>query len=189
MTDAAVQQLNELSVRHGGYLWVLAAASLGSGFRNQLDPSDVVQSTFVRAAESLQALQGGDERTCRAWLRRILQSVLVDEYRRLHSSKRDVNLDRQWPSESGTGAGLAVGPALAADQISPSEAAVRDERLLRLAEALQQISVEQREVVVMRFLQGRTLQEIAEATQRTLPSVAGLLRRGLSGLRDLFPAD
>jgi RNA polymerase sigma-70 factor (ECF subfamily) len=189
MIDSATERLTELSARYGAWLWVLAAAGLGRGYRNQLDPTDVVQLTLVRAAESPFVLQGQDDSRCRAWLRRILQSVLVDEFRRLHSAKRDISLDQQWPHLSGTGSGLAPEEALAADQTSPSEAAVRGEQLLALAEALERIPMEQREAVVMRFLQGRTIQEIAEATGRTLPSVAGLLRRGLGNLRELFPAD
>ena len=43
-----------------------------------------------------------------------------------------------------------------------------------------------REVVELRHLHGQSVPEIAAATSRTTPSVAGLLRRGLSRLRKLM---
>ena len=46
-------ELQDLALTYRGYLWALACASLGPGFRNQLDPADVVQATLVKAAESL----------------------------------------------------------------------------------------------------------------------------------------
>jgi RNA polymerase sigma-70 factor (ECF subfamily) len=72
---------------------------------------------------------------------------------------------------------------LAADQTSPSQAAVRDEELLRLADALAALPEPMREVVVLKHLRGCTLREIAERIGRTVPAVASLLRRGLEELR------
>jgi RNA polymerase sigma-70 factor (ECF subfamily) len=72
---------------------------------------------------------------------------------------------------------------LAADQTSPSQAAERNEELLRLADALVALPEPQREVVVLKHLRGWTLQRIAEHLGRTAPAVASLLRRGLEDLR------
>ena len=49
-----------------------------------------------------------------------------------------------------------------------------------------QLPVEQRDVVIQKHLRNRTLQEIADETHRTVPAVAGLLRRGLATLRDIM---
>jgi RNA polymerase sigma-70 factor (ECF subfamily) len=72
---------------------------------------------------------------------------------------------------------------LAADQTSPSQAAVRNEELLRLADALATLPEPQREVVVLKHLRTWTLHQIGEHLGRTVPSVASLLRRGLEDLR------
>ena len=71
----------------------------------------------------------------------------------------------------------------AADQTSRSQAAERNEELLRLADALAALPEPQREVVVLKHLRGWTLQRIAEHLGRTIPAVASLLRRGLEDLR------
>ena len=72
---------------------------------------------------------------------------------------------------------------MAADQTSPSQAAERNEELLRLADALTALPEPQREVVVLKHLRGQTLQQIAEHIGRSVPAVAALLRRGLAELR------
>jgi DNA-directed RNA polymerase specialized sigma24 family protein len=64
---------------------------------------------------------------------------------------------------------------------------VRNERLLLLADALVQLPAEQCEVVVQRYLEGRSVASIADSLGRTVPAVAGLLRRGLEQLRSLLP--
>jgi RNA polymerase sigma-70 factor (ECF subfamily) len=135
--------LQDLALKYRGYLWALASASLGTGFRNQLDPADVVQTTLLRAAESLATSPVSDEESLLAWLRQVLKSVLVDEYRRLHRDRRDIRREQQL-LESGVDASAAgLQACLAADQTSPSLAAVRNERLLLLADALVQLPAEQ----------------------------------------------
>ncbi|MFN5733392.1 MAG: sigma-70 family RNA polymerase sigma factor [Planctomyces sp.] len=179
--------LQDLALKYRGYLWALASASLGAGFRNQLDPADVVQATLLRAAQSLADSPVSDEQSLLAWLRQVLKNVLVDEYRRLHRDRRDIRREQQL-LESGVDASAAgLQACLAADQTSPSLAAVRNERLLLLADALVQLPTEQREVVVQRYLEGRSVASIADSLGRTVPAVAALLRRGLEQLRSLLP--
>ena len=72
---------------------------------------------------------------------------------------------------------------LAADQTSPSEAAARNEELLRLANALADLAEPMREVVILKHCRGQTLQQIADHLDRSVPAVAALLRRGLAELR------
>ena len=64
----------------------------------------------------------------------------------------------------------------------------RNEELLRMAEAIQSLPEAQEDALVMHYLQGKSLAEIGEQLERTQASVAGLLRRGLSKLRQSFGA-
>jgi RNA polymerase sigma-70 factor (ECF subfamily) len=76
-----------------------------------------------------------------------------------------------------------VGEWLAADQTSPSQAAERNEELLRLADALAALPEPQREVIVLKHLRSWPLQRIADHLGRSVPAIASLLRRGLEDLR------
>jgi RNA polymerase sigma-70 factor (ECF subfamily) len=72
---------------------------------------------------------------------------------------------------------------LAAEQSSPSQQAIRSERLLGLAEALETLPEAQREAVELHYWQDWSLAEIATHLHRSPAAVAGLLQRGLKKLR------
>src|SRR6516162_7889338 len=75
---------------------------------------------------------------------------------------------------------------LAADQSSPSQKAERNEQLLQLADALDQLPEDQREAVVLRHLKGQSLDELARQLGRSKAAVAGLLHRGFKRLQELL---
>ncbi len=68
-------------------------------------------------------------------------------------------------------------------------APVRNEDLLRLADALTQLPAAQREAIILHHLQGASLTETAERLGRTDAAVAGLLHRGLRKLREVLAQD
>jgi RNA polymerase sigma-70 factor, ECF subfamily len=179
MSQAAAEALEPF--RH--YLLVLAKLHLDTRLRGKLDPADLVQQTLLRAYPALNQLRTREPAVVAAWLRRILARTLADTARHYDADKRAVDLERSLSADLDKSAsGLA--DWIAADQTSPSERAERNEDLLRLADALAELPDAQREVVVLKHLQGKTLAEIAEATGRTIPAVVGLLRRGLEKLRE-----
>src|SRR5215469_542744 len=164
------------------YLEVLARVHLDRRLRGKLDPADVVQQTLLRACAAWPTLQAPEPPVIAAWLRRILARTLADVVKHYDRDRRAVDLEHSLEADLDRSASGLAG-WLAADQTSPSQAAVRDEELLRLADALTALPEPQREVVVLKHLRGWTLQRIAEQLERSVPSVASLLRRGLEELR------
>jgi RNA polymerase sigma-70 factor (ECF subfamily) len=165
-----------------GYLWALAHAQLQHRYQDRLEASDIVQRTFLRAHEGLPEFRGETPQAVAAWLREILKNTLADEIRNLHRGKRDISREQSIAAEVDRSvAGLENW--LAADQTSPSLAAERNEQLVLLANCLIALPADQRDVVIRKHLRGETLEEIAKDTNRSFPSVAGLLRRGLATLR------
>jgi RNA polymerase sigma-70 factor (ECF subfamily) len=165
------------------YLEVLARAHLDPRLRGKLDPADLVQQTFVRAQVALPGVRARSPEALAAWLRKILARTLADTVKHYHRGRRDVKLEHSFEEDvDRSSSGLAG--CLAADQTSPSQAAQRQEELLRLADALADLPDPQREVVILKHCRGQTLQQIADQLGRTVPSVASLLRRGLESLRN-----
>ena len=164
------------------YLEVLARVHLDPRLRAKLDPADVVQQALFRAYAALPELKSRDRPVLLAWLRRILARTLADVVKHYDRDKRAVDLERSLEADLDRSASGLAG-WLAADQTSPSQAAERNEELLRLADALAALPEPQREVVVLKHLRGWTLQRIADHLDRTVPAVASLLRRGLENLR------
>jgi RNA polymerase sigma-70 factor (ECF subfamily) len=162
---------------------VLAGLHLDARLRGKLDPADLVQQVMIRAVPALGGLRGREPPVIAAWLRRILARTLADTLRHYEADKRAVEMERSLTADLDRSASGLEG-WLAADQTSPSAGAARNEELFRLAEALAALPEPQREVVVLKHLQSKSLAEIAEATGKTIPAVVGLLRRGLEGLRE-----
>jgi RNA polymerase sigma-70 factor (ECF subfamily) len=178
MPSDAVQALEPFR----SYLEVLARVHLDSRLRGKLDPADVVQQTLLRAYTSWPGLKNADRPVLLAWLRRILARTLADVAKHYDRDKRAVDLERSLTADLDQSASGLAG-WLAADQTSPSQAAVRNEELLRLADALEALPEPQRAVVVLKHLRSWTLQRIAAHLGRSVPAVASLLRRGLEELR------
>jgi RNA polymerase sigma-70 factor (ECF subfamily) len=164
------------------YLEVLARVHLDPRLRGKLDPADVVQQAMVRAYTAWPTLQNPDRPVLLAWLRRILARTLADAVKHYDRDKRAVDLERSLEADLDRSASGMTG-WLAADQTSPSQAAERNEELLRLADALTALAEPQREVIVLKHLRGWPLQRIADHLGRSVPAIASLLRRGLEELR------
>jgi RNA polymerase sigma-70 factor (ECF subfamily) len=164
------------------YLEVLARVHLDARLRGKLDPADVVQQALLRAHAAWPQMKHPEPPALAAWLRRILARTLADVVKHYERDKRAVDLEQSLGADLDRSASGMAG-WLAADQTSPSQAAVRNEELLRLADALAALPEPQREVVVLKHLRGWTLQRIGEHLGRTVPAVASLLRRGLEELR------
>jgi RNA polymerase sigma-70 factor (ECF subfamily) len=164
------------------YLEVLARVHLDPRLRAKLDPADVVQQALLRAYAAWPELKNPERPVLLAWLRRILARTLADVAKHYDRDRRAVNLERSLEADLDRSASGLAG-WLAADQTSPSQAAERNEELLRLADALASLQEPMREVVVLKHLRGWTLQRIAEHLGRTVPGVASLHRRGLEDLR------
>ena len=115
-----------------------------------------------------------------AWLRTLLANLLRDAFRKF---ARPGAVERSLQSAlDQSSAGLEE--FLAADLTSPSERIDRQERLVRLADALAKLPEDQRNAVELKHLQGLSLVEAAGRMGRSVPAVAGLLQRGLKALRN-----
>lgn len=174
--------------RFRDYLILLARTQLGHQARGKLDPSDVVQQTLLDAHRSLDAFHGTDEADLAAWLRQLLACNLVDEFRALGRARRDVSRERSLDAALEQSS-AQLGAWLVADQSSPSQGVQRHERAVRLAAALATLPESQREALVQRHCQGRSLSEISQHLGRTTAAVAGLLKRGSRALRERLQDD
>ena len=164
------------------YLSVLTRIQLASGLHGKVDLSGVVQQTLLEAFQ--QAVPApADPAQQAAWLRRILANNLADALRKYGARARDVALERSLQASLEESA-ARLESWLASEESSPPERAMRNEQLLRLAEALDRLPDDQRVAVEMHHLQGRPLAEVAGVLGRSKGAVATLLFRGMTRLRN-----
>ncbi len=164
------------------YLRLLARLQLDTRLQGKLDPSDVVQETLLKAHQALDQFRYRSEAELVAWLRTILANVLADALRKYQAGARDVGRERGLEAALEESSRLEAW--LAAEQSSPEEQAMRQERLFHLAVALAQLPEDQRRAVELRHLKGSSVAEVAEQMGRSKEAVAKLLLRGVARLRE-----
>lgn len=169
------------------YLRLLARLQLDARLQAKLDASDIVQETLLKAhqADTEGRFHWQSDAETEAWLRQVLSHTLADAVRKYAAGKQDVRLEQSLQAALDDSSSR-LQAWLEADQSSPSQQAVRQEQLRRLADALAQLPPDQRMVVELKKLHGRSVAAIAEQTGKSRAAVAGLVRRGLERLRGLL---
>ena len=173
--------------RFRSYLRLIARMHLPAALKGKLDSSDVVQDTLVRALQHLDQFRGATEAELAGWLRQILATTLANAARDWGRGKRDAGREVPLAQEIHDSS-ARLEAVLAADQTSPSLAAVRHEGLLHLAAAVEALPADQREAVTLYHLRQVPLDRVAEQMNRTPAAVAGLIKRGLKQVRAALAA-
>lgn len=184
--DSALGRLLE---RFRAYLTVLARVQIGRRLQGKADCADVVQETFLETARQFARFRGATEAEFVSWLREILAGRLAHLVRRYFGTqRRDVRLERELEADlDHSSRGLAL--ALAAPQNTPSEHAVAAEQESLLADALERLPEDYREVIVLRHVEGLTFPRIAERMGRSPDSVEKLWLRAVTRLRQAVGSD
>ncbi len=123
------------------YLRLLARMQLNPKLQRELDPSDIVQKTLLKAHEKEEQFRGKTDGERAAWLRTILAHEIADAMRRFGRRGRD----REQSLEAALGESSARLEAwLASERSTPSQKLIRQERLLEMVEATGQLPEDQR---------------------------------------------
>ncbi len=154
------------------------------------DAEDAAQETFVTAYRALSTWRG--EGPFGAWLARIGMRIAV----RQASKRKPVAWIDPRPVDDQAGGSREPGSvregALSAAMGSaadPANLAVRSERAAAIRAAVAGLDEPYREVVALRFFAERSLQEIADETERPLGTVKTHLHRGLARLRSALESE
>lgn len=175
----------EVCQRYRHYLRVVADARLDYRLRGQIDASDLVQQTLFQAHLAWHQYRGSSDGELIAWLRQILLRHMLHVMRDLQREKRDVRRERSLQDAIGNST-QRLEAWLAIDETSPSQRVMQVERAMAIAQAVQSLPDAQRHAIILYYWQGLTLAQIAEYLGRTVPSVAGLIHRGLKQIRSLL---
>ena len=139
--DGDASAFHALVDRHAARLFAMAACFVG----NATDAEDIVQETFAGAFRGLRAFEGRS--SVRTWLTSILLRQTAMHRRR--TTRRDARLVR-----------LETAAEPVAAVPSPTQAA--DTRI-DVMDAIQLLSPQHRDVIILRELQGLSYDEMAEA--------------------------
>ena len=174
--------LGRLLESYRNYLALLARCQIGQRLQGKLDASDLVQETFLEAHRDFAGFRGRTEGEFVHWLRRILVTNLANLVERYTARRRDVRLERQLVVGLDRSS-QALDRGLVARQSSPSQQAARHDQALLLANALEQLPDDYRQVLILRHLEELTFPDVARRMKRSLDSVKNLWARALAQLR------
>lgn len=177
----------QLLTQYHNYMRLMARALAGTALRRRFDSSDLVQDVFLEAHRDFRQFAGSTEAELLGWLRRILARNLADAARYQTAAMRDHR--RQQSLESLLDqSSLAVQEALATMATTASSVASRRERAVILADALESLSEDYREVVILRNLEGLKFNEVAERMGRSCGAVRMLWARAIERLSEKLEA-
>lgn len=132
---------------------------------------DVVQETFMRLyQQDIEKVKGG----LKAWLFTVCRNRALDVIRK---ERRMMGLEEEQIAR------------LPSERRTPSERADLEERIGQVHEALNRLSENQREIILLKFEQGLSYQEISQVTGLSSSNVGFLLHTGLKRLRVFLPDD
>ncbi len=160
-----------------GFLVLIAREELGADLRAKGSASDLVQETFVEAQCDFARFRGESEAELLGWLRQLLLNNLVDFTRRYQQSgKRQI--DREVSLDAVAAAG-DLGLLFTSDSASPSEKVIRLEKAAIVQQALERLPVDQRRVLVLRYQEAHSFEEIGTLMERSANAARKLWLRAL----------
>jgi RNA polymerase sigma-70 factor (ECF subfamily) len=130
--------------------------------RNEEEAQDIVQEAFLRALRSFGTFTPG--RDARAWLLTIVRNSCRTWLRRNRLNESTVQLDDTSPPAAGTWS-------------DPEAALIKSANSHRIRQALEELPIEYREVLVLRELEELSYKEIAQITEIPLGTVMSRLSR------------
>ena len=151
----ALHELNRLPVFR--YIYALTGGS-------QENAEDLTAETFLRAWKARHQFQGEMDSAI-GWLLRIAKSLVIDDYRRAARATRNLATD------------LVSEP-------TPEQTAILEEQQKLLFRLVADLPDEQREMIVLRYLLGWRVNDIARQMGASENKISVSLHRTLSKLRE-----
>ena len=185
--DAARQRL--LAV-HRDRLRRMVAVRLDRRLAARIDPSDVVQEALADADQHLDDFLRDRPMGFYPWLRQLAWERLVDLHRRhVHAQRRSIVREEGPHSDRSNESARALAEHLVASGTTPSQGMIRAELRERVQDALAQLSPRDREVLVLRHLEGLATAEVAALLGINAGAVMTRHTRALVRLRALLGDD
>ncbi len=179
--------------RHRDRLRQMIAVRIDRRVAARVDPSDVVQEVLLEADRQLAGYLEKRPLPFFPWLRQIAGNKLMDLHRRhVSARRRSVSREEPAPARLPGESAWELADRLFATGSGPLAQVMRDEMRRHVREALDRLSERDREVLVLRHLEGLTTAQIAEVLGasegavhtrhlRALQRLGTLLKKYMSG--------
>ncbi len=151
---------------------------MGRQLAARLDPSDVLQDTFMEASQRLGNYVQDPRVSAYVWLRGLtLNRVLKLQRDHLGAQCRAVDRELRLPDRSS----LLLARRFLCDTLSPSRQYLKQELRQRIQQAVDGLKDMDRDIILMRYFEGMSNQQVAEALE--LSESGARMRHGRALLR------
>jgi RNA polymerase sigma-70 factor, ECF subfamily len=129
---------------------------------------DLTSEVFLRMIRSLVDYRHTNS-TFQAWLIQIAHNLAVDHYRKKSNQPHSILEENLVTGETPSGGSIE-----------------KQLNAITLRQALARINEDQRDVIVLRFVAGMPISEVAQALRKSENAIKALQRRGLDALRKIL---
>ncbi|TWU50666.1 RNA polymerase sigma factor [Rubripirellula tenax] len=177
--------LADLFERNRAKLRSMVAFRMDANLRGRVDPSDVIQESFLDLAKRFDDFKSKQSMSPLVWMRLVTMERLMAVHRhhvttQMRDARRDVSIDR----EMGLGAtSVSLAAALMDRLSSASGKVIRSEQKAKLHELLEQMDQDDREIIALRIFEGVTNGEAAEILKLSKQTTSKRFVRAIDRLR------
>jgi len=160
--------------------------SLGPALRRKLEPEDVFQEVTLSAVSN-PAQFNVEGRDPFKLLCQLAEQRIIDAHRHyVVAQKRSVDHEVSVDRQAGQDQSFGLINMLVASMTTPSKAFSRNQKELRLHQAIADLSEEQRDAIRLRYIEGWPTKQIAEKLGKSDGAIRVLLTRTLGRLQELL---
>lgn len=153
----------------------------------RVDASDIVQDVLIEAHRRLQDYLRNPSLPFHLWLRHIAKDHIIDAHRHERLAQRR-SVDREQPmNATRPGESSLDWAAQFLDQeLTPASAAMREEMERKVQAAIQQLAEDDREVILMRYVEQLSNQDVASALDLSEAAASMRCLRAVRRLQELL---
>jgi RNA polymerase sigma-70 factor (ECF subfamily) len=183
------EALDELLAGYRERLRRMVALRMNRRLQGRVDPSDVVQNAYLEVSRVFEEYRRKQGMPFFLWLRKLTGQKLIQAHRthlgaQARAAGREVSLHGGAPGATSE----SLAEQLVGRVSSPSNAAIRAERARQLEEALNSMSVIDREVLALRHFEQLSGRETAEVLGISHEAVKKRYVRALERLEQILGA-
>ena len=168
--------LTELLEKHGPAIRRRLAGAIPKRWQSLLSEDDVLQQTYVDAFRDIGRFVGDDGRAFERWLHTLAKRNMLDAIKMLEADKRGGDRRRIEPGSRDESM-VALYEVLGGTVTTPSRKAARQEAGDALKKALESLPTAYRQVIELYDLDGRPIEEVAAALERSCGAIYMLRSR------------
>ncbi|MBM7569791.1 RNA polymerase sigma factor SigX [Aquibacillus albus] len=143
--------------------------------KDRQQAEDIVQEVYIKVLNSYHTFKG--ESSEKTWLFSIARHVTIDFFRKQQRKRKKIMDFFDWGEK---------GHLIKDEHATPDEIAVMNEEIRHIYHCLDKCTIDQKSVVILRYIQSFSIQETAETLGWTVSKVKTTQHRAMKTLRKLL---